>query len=318
MKRTLAALVAVGCIFGSAHAQQFPTKPIRFIVPFTPGGGTDTFARIVSPRLGESLGQQVVVDNRPGAQGSIGTALGAKAPPDGHTITLGFIGTLTINPHLYRDVGYDPIKDFTAVGQGTAQPYVLVVHPSLPAKTIKDLVGLANRRPGALTFGSSSSAAQLVGELFKLITATDILHVPYKGAGPAMMDLLGGNIGIMFSVPAAPVGHVKSGKLRAIAVTGTKRVPAFPNVPTVGEAGYPDLEVTGWYGIVVPAGTPKDAVARLNAELLRALGQADVKERLTAAGLDPAPSSDEEFAALIRNEYTRWGKVIKAAGLKVD
>ncbi len=318
MKRTLALLVALGCVLGSAHAQQFPTKPIRFMIPFPPGGGTDTFARIVAPKLAEALGQQVVVDNRPGAQGSIGTAMGAKAPPDGYTIVLGFIGTLTINPHLYRDVGYDPIKDFAAVARGTAQPYVLVVHPSVPVKTMKELAALARKHPGKLTFGSSSTAAQLAGELFKMITGTNVLHVPYKGAGPALLDLLAGNLDFTFSVPAAPSGHVRAGKLRAIAVTGTKRVLVFPDVPTAAESGYPELEVTGWYGIVVPAATPKDIIARLNAETVRALRLPDVVERLSGAGLDAAPSSSEEFAAIIRKEYERWGKVVKAAGLKVD
>ncbi|MBI3937094.1 MAG: tripartite tricarboxylate transporter substrate binding protein [Betaproteobacteria bacterium] len=318
MKYALALLVALGCILGSAHAQQFPTKSIRFIVPFTPGGGTDTFARIVAPKLGDALGQQVIVDNRAGAQGSIGTAIGAKSPPDGYTIVLGFIGTLTINPHLYRNVGYDPIKDFAAVARGTMQPYVLVVHPSVPVKTLKELAALAGKHPGKLTFGSSSSAAQLAAELFKMITGTNMLHVPYKGAGPALMDLLAGNLDMTFSVPAAPSGHVKAGKLRAIAVTGTKRLLEFPDIPTSAESGYPDLEVTGWYGIVVPAGTPKDIIARLNAETVRALQLSDVKQRLSGAGLDAAPSSSEEFAAIIKKEYERWGKVVKAAGLKVD
>lgn len=318
MKRTPALLVALGCILGSAHAQQFPTNPIRFIVPFTPGGGTDTFARIVAPKLTEALGQQVVVDNRPGAQGSIGTAMGAKAPPDGYTITLGFIGTLTINPHLYRNVGYDPIKDFAAVARGTAQPYVLVVHPSVPVKTMKELAALARKHPGKLTYGSSSSAAQLVAELLKMTTSTDMLHVPYKGAGPALMDLLAGNLDLTFSVPAAPAGHVKAGRLRAIAVTGPKRVPAFPDVPTSAESGYPDLEVTGWYGIIVPTGTPKDIIAKLNAETVRALRLPDVIERLSRAGLDAAPTSSEEFAAIIRKEYERWGKVVRQSGAKSD
>ena len=318
MKNTLALLVALGCILGSAHAQQYPTKSIRFIVPFPPGGGTDTFARMVAPKLSEALGQRVVVDNRPGAQGSHGTAMGAKAPPDGYTMTLAFIGTLTMNPHIYRDVGYDAIKDFAAVSRGTAQPYVLVVHPSVPAKTMKELVALARKHPGKLTYGSSSTAAQLVAELLKMTTSTDMLHVPYKGAGPAMLDLLAGNLDLTFSVPAGPAGHVKAGRLRALAVTGSKRVSVFPDVPTSAESGYPELEVMGWYGIVVPAATPKDIIARLNSETVRALRLPDVIERLSGAGLDAAPTSSEEFAAIIRKEYERWGKVIKTAGLKVD
>jgi tripartite-type tricarboxylate transporter receptor subunit TctC len=318
MKRLLATTVALGCLLGAAHAQQYPTKTMRFIVPFTPGGGTDTFARIVSPKMGDAMGQQIIVDNRPGAQGSIGTALGARAAPDGYTMTLGFIGTLTINPHLQSDAGFEPLKDFTGVGRGTAQPYVLIVHPTVPAKSVKELIALAHRQPGALTYGSSSSAAQLAGELFKLETKSKILHIPYKGAGPAMADLLGGHIGMMFSVPAAPVGHVQTGKLRALAITGPQRIPAYPDTPTMAEVGFPDLEITGWYGIVVPSGTSGDIVARLNKELVRALQMPDVIKSLNAAGLDPAPSSAEEFTAFIRNEYMRWGKVVKAAGIKVD
>lgn len=318
MKYVLALVVALGWILGSAHAQQYPANPIRFIVPFPPGGGTDTFARIVAPKLGEALGQQVVVDNRPGAQGSIGTSIGAKSPPDGYTIVLGFIGTLTMNPHLYRNVGYDPVKDFAAVARGTTQPYVVVVHPTVPAKTLKELAALARKYPGKLTYGSSSSAAQLAGELFKMISGTNVLHVPYKGAGPALLDLLAGNLDFTFSVPAAPSGHVRAGKLRAIAVTGTKRVAAFPDVPTTAESGYPELEVTGWYGIVVPAGTPKNIIARLSVETVRALQLQDVKQRLSNAGLEAAPTSAEEFQAIIRKEYERWGTVVKRAGLKVD
>ncbi|MPZ46826.1 MAG: tripartite tricarboxylate transporter substrate binding protein [Betaproteobacteria bacterium] len=317
LKRALAAAVALGCLFAAAHAQEFPSKPIRFIVPFPPGGGTDTFARSIQPKLSEALGQQVVVDNRPGAQGSIGTALGAQAAADGHTIVLGFIGTLAINPHLYRKVGYDPIKDFAAAAQGTAQPYVLIVHPSLPVKTVKDLAALAKKKPGQLAFGSSSSAAQLAVVLFKMVTGAEVLHVPYKGASPALLDLLGGNIGMLFAAPAGPMGHVQSGKLRALAVTGPKRVPAYPDVPTSAEAGYPEMEVTGWYGVVLPAKTPKQIVSRIGTEVIRAVEDPEVKKRLDAAGLTAAPAGPEKFAAFIKSEYTRWGKVAEAAGLKV-
>lgn len=317
VKRAFAAVVALGCLFASAHAQDFPSKPIRFIVPFTPGGGTDTFARSIQPKLSEALGQQVIVDNRPGAQGSIGTALGAQAPADGHTLVLGFIGTLAINPHLYKNVGYDPLKDFAAAARGTAQPYVLVVHPSLPAKTAKDLTALAKKNPGELAFGSSSSAAQLAVVLFKMVTGTEVLHVPYKGASPAMLDLLGGNIGMLFAAPAGPMGHVKNGRLRALLVTGSERVPAYPNVPTAAEAGYPDLQVTGWYGVVLPAKTPTQIVNRIGAEVIRAVEHPDVRKRLDAAGLTAAPAGPAEFAAFIKSEYTRWGKVAEAAGLKV-
>lgn len=319
MQRTLlAALLATACIWAPAHAQQYPNKPIRFIVPFPPGGGTDTFARSVAPEMSDALGQQVVVDNRPGAQGNIGTALGAQADPDGYTITLGFIGTLAINEHMYRNIGYDPIKDFTPVGRGTAQPYVLIVHPSVPAKSVKELAALAKKQPGKLTFGSSSSASQLAVALFKMVTDTDIVHVPYKGGGPVMLALLGGHIQMIFAAPAAPVGHVRSGKAKALLVTGPKRIAAYPGVPTPVEAGYPELEVTGWYGIVVPAGTPKNIVEKLGSTLAHALQLPDVQKRLTASGLEAAFLPSEEFQAFIKSEHARWGKVAKSAGLKVD
>jgi tripartite-type tricarboxylate transporter receptor subunit TctC len=262
--------------------------------------------------------QQVMVDNRGGAQGNIGTAAGAKAPPDGYTITLAYIGTLCINPHLYRDPGFDALRDFAPVSRGTEEIWVLVVHPSLPVKTMKELAALAKSRPGNLTFASSASGTQLVGELFKMTTGTDIVHVPYKGAGPAVIDLLAGNVGIMFSNPAAAVPHARSGKLRALGVTGHKRLEALPGVPAAVEAGYPELDVSGWYGLVVPAGTPANIVTKLNASVVSALAAKDIVERMAATGQHLSSSTPEEFAAQIRADYERWGKVVKAIGAKVD
>lgn len=315
--RLLSALLALAC-FGIAAAQSYPAKPVRIIVPFPPGGGTDAFARIVGAKLAEMWKQQVVVDNRGGAQGNIGTALGAKAPPDGYTLTLAYVGTLAVNPHLYKQPGFDALKDFAAVTRGTEEAWILVAHPSVPAKSIKDLAALARRNPGKMSFASSASGTQLVGELFKIATKTNILHVPYKGAGPAVIDLLAGNVDMMFSNPTAAVPHVKTGRLRALVVTGTKRLEALPDVPQSVEAGIPELNVLGWYGIVVPAATSRNIITRLNVDFVQALNAPDVRERMKAAGQTPSSSTPEEFQEQIRVDYERWGKVVRTAGVKVD
>lgn len=296
----------------------FPTKPVRFIVPFAPGGGTDAFARTVSAKLTQTWGQQIIVENRAGAQGNIGTAAGAKAAPDGYTLTLAYVGTLAINPHLYRDAGFDPLKDFAAVTRGTLEAWVLVVHPSLPVHSVKELAALAKRRPGQLSFASSASGTQLVGELFKQATGTNIVHIPYKGAGPAVIDLLAGNVQMMYSNPTAAVPHVKSGKLRGLAVTGRKRLEALPDLPTGVEAGYPELDVLGWYGVVVPSGTPPLIVAKLNADIVSALNSPDVRERMKAFGQELSPSTPEQFQEQIRTDYALWGKVVRTSGVKAD
>lgn len=296
----------------------FPTKPVRFIVPFAPGGGTDAFARTVSAKLTQTWGQQIIVENRAGAQGNIGTAAGAKAAPDGYTLTLAYVGTLAINPHLYRDAGFDPLKDFAAVTRGTLEAWVLVVHPSLPVHSVKELAALAKRRPGQLSFASSASGTQLVGELFKQATGTNIVHIPYKGAGPAVIDLLAGNVQMMYSNPTAAVPHVKSGKLRGLAVTGRKRLEALPDLPTGVEAGYPELDVLGWYGVVVPSGTPPLIVAKLNADIVSALNSPDVRERMKAFGQELSPSTPEQFQEQIRTDYVLWGKVVRTSGVKAD
>ena len=296
----------------------FPVKPVRFIVPFAPGGGTDAFARTVSAKLTQTWGQQIVVENRAGAQGNIGTAAGAKAAPDGYTLTLAYVGTLAINPHLYRDAGYDPLKEFAAVTRGTLEAWVLVVHPSLPVHSVKELAALAKKRPGQLSFASSASGTQLVGELFKMATGTNIVHIPYKGAGPAVIDLLAGNVQMMYSNPTAAVPHVKSGKLRGLAVTGRKRLEALPDLPTGVEAGYPELDVLGWYGVVVPSATAPSIVTKLNVDVVNALNSPDVRERMKAFGQELSPSTPEQFQEQIRNDYALWGKVVRASGVKAD
>ncbi|MGE5793744.1 MAG: Bug family tripartite tricarboxylate transporter substrate binding protein [Bacteroidota bacterium] len=322
MKRLWTTLVIAGALAAAPALAQdtFPDKPVRFVVPFPPGGGTDAFARVVGAKLAEIWGQQVVVDNRAGAQGNIGTALGAKAAPDGYTITLAHQGALTINPHLYSaGTGYDTLRDFAAVARGMETPSVLVVHPSVPANTMKELAELAAQRPGVLTFASTASLQQLLGELFKLTTGTNIVHVPYKGAGPAVNDLLAGNVSMMFANPTSTVPQVKAGKLRALGILGAKRNDALPNVPTAVEAGYSQFsDAIEWYGVVAPAATPRETIAKLNAAVVRALKDPDVAARLTGIGQTPAPSTPEEFAAQIRADYERWGKVVKASGAKVE
>lgn len=321
MKHLCKALIlscAIGAPLGFA-AQGYPDRPVRFIVPFPPGGGTDALARIISPRLTEFLGQQIIIDNRGGAQGNIGTALGAKAAPDGYTIMFAHQGAFVVNPHMYSKPGYDTLRDFAAVSRSTQMAFILVVHPSVPAKSMQELAALAKRIPGKLTFASTSAAPQLVGELFKLTTGTDMLHIPYKGGGPAVVDLLAGNVNMMFANPTSTVPHVKSGRLRALGVMDSKRNEALPDVPTAVEAGYPELgNVIEWYGVAVPAGTPRQIILKLNTAVVRALNAPDVIKSIQNLGQTPAPSTPEEFSQQIRQEYERWGKVVKASGAKVD
>ena len=318
MKAILAALLV--CAALAAHAQdRFPEKPVRFIVPFPPGGGTDALARILAAKLAEQWGQQVVVDNRAGAQGNIGTAAGAKAAPDGYTITFAHQGALVINPHLYRDPGYDTLRDFAAVARTTEMAFIAVAHPSVPVSNLRELAQHARQHPGKLTFASTSAGPHIVGELFKQATGTDLVHVPYKGAGPAINDLLGGQVLLMFSNPTSTVPHVKSGKLRALGVMDAKRNPSLPDVPTALEAGLPELSnVIEWYGVVVPAATPPGVVQRLSGAVLRAMAAPEVVERVTQIGQTPSPAGAEPFARLIREDYARWQRVVKASGVKAE
>lgn len=318
MKWLLAALV-IALSQTTVAQERFPEKPVRFIVPFPPGGGTDTLARILGARLAEIWGQQVLIENRAGAQGNIGTAAGAKAAPDGYTLTLAHQGALVINPHMYRDTGYDTLKDFAAVARATEMAFVAVAHPSVPAKDLRELALYAKQNPGKLTFASTSAGPHIVGELFKLATGTNLLHVPYKGAGPAINDLLGGQVALMFSNPTSTVPHVKTGKLRALGVMDTKRNPALPDVPTAIESGLAEIgSVIEWYGVVVPAATPPARVRKLSGDVLRAMTAPDVVERVRQTGQMPSPADADEFARLIRTEYARWERVVKASGAKVE
>ena len=316
--KTLIIVIAFAAPPGFA-AEDYPVRPIRFIVPMPPGGALDTAARILGTNLTEIFGQPIVIDNRSGAQGNIATALGAKAAPDGYTMTLGFAGSLAINPHLYSNPGYDTFKNFAAVSRTVEIPYILIVNPTLPVKTMKDLELLAKQNPGKLTFASSSSASQLSGELFKLTTGTNMVHVPYSGAAPASIALVAGEVNTIFTLAPAVLPFIQTGKLRAVTVLSNKRSDAVPDVPTALEAGYPELgNVFEWHGIVVPAGTPRAAIAKLNAAIVQALNSPDVLKRIRAVGLTAAPSTPAEFAEYIRADFERWGKIVKLSGAKVD
>lgn len=321
MLRLLVALLlaCVALATPVAGAAAFPEKPVRLIVPFPPGGGSDTLARILARKLLEIWGQPLVIDNRGGAQGSVGTAMGAKATPDGYTIVLIVQGAMAINPHTYDNVGYDVLKDFAPVVRATEQSYVLSANPNVPAKTMKDVEELARQKPGKFTFATSGAGPQLVGELFKLTTKTNLLHVPYKGAGPASLAVLAGETDFMISNPTSVVQHIKAGKLRGIAVLGKDRNEQIPEVPNAVESGYPDLsDIPEWYGFAAPAGTPEPIVRKLNADFVAALNDPEVQKSIRALGTTPSPSTPEEFAKQIRVDYERWGKVVKAAGVKAD
>ena len=301
-----------------ARAAEWPTKPIRLLVGFAPGGGTDTTARAISQKLTASLGQQVVVDNRPGVSGNIAAEITANAPPDGYTVLLSTIAALAVNPSLLKKMPFDPIKDLAPVTRAADSTNFLVVHPSVPANSVKDLIALAKAKP--LNGGSSGvgGAGHLALELFNLQAGTKIVHVPYKGGGPAIIDLLAGNINLIFATGASSINHVKAGKIRALGVTTAKRSAMAPELPTIAEAGLPGFEANNWNGVVVPAKTPRAIINRLNKEFTAALTLPDIKQFLFNQGLDAAPGTPEAFAAYIKSETAKWAKVIKAAGIKVE
>lgn len=321
MRRLGAALIVVAALAASASAQTaYPAKPIQLVVPFAPGGATDIVARLVGQKLAERLGRPVVVDNRPGAGGNLGAAIVAKAPADGHVLFLGTIATHAINQSLYARLGYDPVRDFAPVSLLTSVPLVLVVPADLPARSVKDLVALAKARPGALNYASpgAGTALHLAGELFKSLAGVDVVHVPYKGSAPAITDLLGGRVSLMFDTTLSALPHVKAGKLRALAVTTARRSAALPELPTVAESGLPGFDVSAWNGILVPAGTPREIVARLATEVAAIMKLADVRERLAGQGAEAIGSTSEEFAAHIAAETAKWAKVVRASGARVD
>lgn len=305
---------------GAACAQAYPAKPLRFIVPFAPGGGNDVLARVLGSKLSEQLGQQVIIDNRAGAGGIVGSELAAKAPPDGYTVLMGHIGTLAINPSLYPKLPYDPIKDFEPVSLAATAQNIVLVHPSLPARNVKELLAIAKAKPGQLNFssGGSGGAGHLAGELLKDLAKVDMVHVAYKGAGPALTDLIAGNVQLMITNMPAAMPHIKSGRLRALAVTGTARSPLMSQLPTMQEAGVAGYELTNWFGVVAPAATPKEIVLRLNREIVNGLKVQAMRDQLAGLGAEPVGSTPEAFAAHIKAEIAKWAKVISAAGIRAN
>jgi tripartite-type tricarboxylate transporter receptor subunit TctC len=310
---------ALLCTATAAQTVAYPARPVRFIVPSAAGGGTDIIARAISLKLAESLGQQFVVDNRPGAGQMIGIELAAKAPPDGHTILMA-ASTLAINPIMYKKVSYDPLRDFAPITQAATLPNVLVVHPSLPVSSVAELIAYAKQRPGQLNFASAGigTSPQMSIELLKSMAGIDMVHVPYKGTAPGVVDLLAGQVLVMAPNLLTALPHIKSGKLRALAVTSAKRTQALPEVPTVAESGLAGYDSTQWYGVLAPAGTPREIVTRLHDEIVRALRDAEVGKRLAADGAEAVGSSPEAFTAFIRSESEKWAKVASAAGIKAE
>ena len=313
-------LVGAALVAGVAHAQNYPVKAIRLVVPQPPGGGNDVIARMISQKLSVALKQQIAVDNRAGAGGLIGADVAAHSPADGYTLLLGNVATLAIIPNVQKKMPYDALKDFAPVSLIASAPLLVVVHPSVPVHSIKQLVALARAKPGQLNYASNGvgSSTHLATEMFKMMTKTDLVHVPYKGLGPATTDLLSGQIQLMFSSAVAMMPHVQAKRLRAIAMTGAKRSTAIPDIPTVAESGVPDYESGSWYGILAPTGTPREIIDLLNREIVAAVRSADITDRLVAEAVIPVGNSPAEFAAHIQKEYTRIGNVIRSSGAKFD
>jgi tripartite-type tricarboxylate transporter receptor subunit TctC len=313
--RLLGGLLAALCA-GSVLAQAYPTKPLRLVVSSAPGGGTDAIARIAAASLAERLGQQVIVDNRPGASGAIGAALAAKAPPDGYTLLVSATASTVILPLTRTKLPYDVAHDLAPVGLMAATDYVLVVHPSLPVRSVADLVALAKAKPGQIAYSSAGplSLSHLAGELFRQHAKVDMLHVPYKGGGAAALAIVGGEVGLMFGTGPSVLPYAQAGRVRMVATASARRSKSFPQLPTIGES-LPGIVVTAWYGLQVPAGTPREIVQRINAETVKALAIPRVAASIVAAGMDPLTSSPEDFAAFIRDESARWRKVIQATGI---
>ncbi len=318
--RRLVLALATATLGGSAFAQAWPSKPIRIVVPFPPGGGTDIIARETSQRVAKATGWTFVIDNKPGAGGNLGVDAVAKAPADGYTIVLGQTSNLAINPTLYAKLPYDPQKDLVPIVLLANAPLVMVTGTPTPYKTLADAVNAARAKPGHVNFASpgNGTVAHLTSELFQKAAGVKTQHVPYKGAAQAMTDVISGNVDLYMSSVPTLLGHIKQGKVRALAVTSARRVDDLPDVPTINESGYKGFDAVTWFGLLAPAGTPKDVVAKLNAEFDKALKQPELAKRLGDEGADPAGGTPEQFAALIKDEIPRWGKVVKESGAKVD
>ena len=314
------ALFACSVAYAAVAQSTYPTKPVRIVVPFPPGGPADALARIIGDKLSQPLGQPFVVENKPGAGGNIGMEQGAKAPPDGYTLTLAAAGNLTIAPSLYSKLPYDPAKDYAPITVLATVPNILITAPTVPAKTLRDLITLAKARPGTLNFASpgNGSGAHLAGELFKSTAGIDIVHVPFNGVGPAMTAVLAGDVQLFFAQSSAALQYINTGKVTALGVASPKRMIAAPELPTLAEAGLPNFEVTSWYGLVAPAGTPSAIVERLNSEIVKALASTDVREKLAGLGAEPVGNSPSEFAAMQKSEAARWARLAKEANLRAD
>jgi len=306
--------------FVNAQVAAFPRGPVTLVVPFPPGGPTDAMARVLAQRLGDRLGQQVLIDNKGGAGGSIAAEAVAKAAPDGQTLFFGTTGTMAINPSLYTKLRYDPIKDFAPVSLMATTMNVLVVNPEVPARNLGELIKLAKSKPDTLSYGSAGngSSNHLSGELLRSSAGLQISHIPYKGSAPALVDLLGGRLTMMFDTIAQQTGNISTGKLRALAVTGPKRSPLLPDVPTAQEAGIKDFDVTIWFGVLAPAGTPTPVIDRLSKEIAAVMNAEDMKKRMQADGAEARPSTPSEFAALIRSDMAKWTPIVKASGATID
>jgi tripartite-type tricarboxylate transporter receptor subunit TctC len=320
LRQLVAAALGTALVHGAFAQANYPTRPITMVVGFAPGGGTDTVARIVAQKVSASVGQSVVVENKPGAGGSVATDHVAKSAPDGHTILLGSVGSLTVNPHLIKNLPYDPFRDLAPITMAVEFANVLVVHPSVPAGTLAEFVKLAKDKPGTLTYGSSGigGAGHLAGELLKIMAGIDIVHVPYKGGGPAMRGMLGGEIQAIFATPVSSGAQIKAGKVRAIATTGAARSTYLPEVPTIAESGYPSYEATNWYAYLAPAKTPKDVLDRLHRELVQALKAPDVRAQLDKQGVEAKPGTPEELRKHMEREYATWGRVVKEANIQAN
>jgi tripartite-type tricarboxylate transporter receptor subunit TctC len=324
-RRTLAlAVLGAGVLALAPFAAQaqaaFPSKALTMVVPFSAGGTTDILARVVGQFMSKDLGQPVIIDNRAGAGGNIGAQMVARAAPDGYTILMGTVGTHAINQSLYKKMAFDPIKDFSPISRVALVPNLLVANPSQPFKTVKEMIAYAKANPGKLTFASSGSGSSihLSGEMFQQMAGVEMQHIPYKGSAPAITDLLGGQTAVMFDNMPSAIGHVRAGKLRAIAVTTPNRSPALPNVPTIAESGVPGYSATSWFGILAPAGTPAPVIARLNASILKALADPEVKKKLAEQGAEPHGEKPEQFAEFIRSETAKWGQTVKVSGATAD
>ena len=303
----------------AAYAQDYPVKPVRLVVASTPGGGTDISARLIAPKLSEYLGQQVLVENRAGATTTIGVNFVARAAPDGYTLLMG-VSSLTINPHILTNIPYDAVKDLAPVSQVVVAPNIMVSHPSLPARSVKELIAFARARPGQLNFaaGGAGSSQHLAIELFLSMTGLKIVHVPYKGQGPALLDVMAGHVSLMMANVISALPPVRNGRIHALGVTGLQRATVAPDIPTIAEAGVPGYEVVQWYGVLAPAATPRDIIAKLHAGTVRAVQDPLVRQRIVSDGGEPVGNTPEEFAAIIRADFRKWGDVIRKAGIRVD